>query len=218
MAIRLDPESTDVQGLPVVTWEEDRNLFAPEGFGPARVACFLRPNEKGDLQFVAVGSVRHGEYEEARAWEKLVSFGTGTADQHYRSAGERALIETLASKSKSGMGRLLATDGAHVVLAHFADERPSIAMHLNCAEASPVEVALLHDRLSREFIGKRRDLVYAICDGEFRWPEGKPPFAAFMAPAPTPATASRWLLRVIDLSIAAGLGLIGWLVYEFVLP
>jgi hypothetical protein len=31
MAIRLDPKAADAQGLPVVSWEEDRNLFAPGG-------------------------------------------------------------------------------------------------------------------------------------------------------------------------------------------
>ncbi len=214
MAIRLDKERTDAQGLPVVTWEEDRNLFAPGGLSPARVACFIRPNGKGELQFVSAGLVRHGEFEEARPWVKLVSFGTGTAEQHYHSPGERAVIDTLAGKSKSGVGRVLATDGAHVVLAHFADERPSIAMHLNCAEASPAEVALLHDRLSRAFIAKRPLLLNGICGGEYIWPKDKP-FIAFQPPAP--AVVLRWKARLVDLSIAAMLGLIGWAFYEFVL-
>ena len=215
MAIRLDPEQTDAQGLPVVTWEEDRNLFAPEGPGPARVACFIRPDkETGVLQFVASGSVRHGEFEEARPWEKLVSFGTGTAEQHYHSPGERAVIDTLASKSKSGVGRLLATDGAHVVLANFADERPSIGMHLNCAEASPAEVALLHNRLSREFIAKRPLLLSEICGGEYIWPKDRP-FIAFQPPAP--AVVPRWKPRFVDLSIAATLALVAWGFYELVL-
>ncbi len=214
MAIRQDKERTDEQGLPVVTWEEDRNLFAPGGISPAQVACFIRPNEKGELQFVSAGLVRQGEFEEARPWEKLVSFGTGTAEQHYHSPGERAVIDTLASKSKSGVGRVLATDGAHVVLAHFADERPSIGMHLNCAEASPAEVALLHDRLSREFVAKRPLLVNEICGGEYIWPKDKP-FIAF--PSPVPAADPRWKARLVDLSIAAMLALIGWGLYEFVL-
>ncbi len=215
MAIRLDPERTDAQGLPVVSWEEDRNLFAPGGLSPARVACFIRPDEEtGVLQFVSVGPVRHGEFEEARPWEKLVSFGTGTAEQHYHSPGERAVIDMLASKSKSGVGRVLATDGAHVVLAHFADERPSIGMHLNCAEASPAEVALLHDRLSRAFIAKRPLLLNEICGGEYIWPKDKP-FVAFQPPAP--AVVRRWKARLVDLSIAVALGLIGWGFYEFAL-
>ncbi|MGO9473871.1 MAG: hypothetical protein ACLPWS_10785 [Rhodomicrobium sp.] len=215
MAIRLDPPRTDAQGLPVVSWEEDRNLFAPDGISPARVACFIRPDkETGVLQFVSVGSVRHGQFEEARPWEKLVSFSTSTAEQHYRSAGERALIDVLASKSKSGAGRILAADGAHVMLANFADDRPSVPMHLNCAECAPVEMALLHDRLHREFISKRRDLVYAICDGEFSWPKDKP----FVADRrPETAAVPQWLARAIDLSIAAVLGLIGWGIYELLL-
>ncbi len=214
MAIRLDLVTADAQGLPVVTWEEDRNLFAPGGISPARVACFIRPDEMGVLQFVSAGSVRHGAFEEARPWEKLVSFATGTAEQHYRSAGDRALLDVLVSKSKSGVARVLAADGAHVVLAHFADERPSVAMHLNCAEASPVEVALLHDRLSREFVRKRPDLVREICGGEFRWTEDMPPFVAYSPPVP--AAVPPWQARLVDLSIAVALGLIGWGFYEFV--
>jgi hypothetical protein len=67
MAIRLDKERTDAQGLPVVTWEEDRNLFAPGGISPARVACFIQPDaETGVMQFVSAGLVRHGEFVEAR--------------------------------------------------------------------------------------------------------------------------------------------------------
>ena len=67
MAIRFDKVTEDEQKLPVVSWEEDRNIFAPAGFGPARVACFIRPDkESGRLMFVAAGSVRHGDFEEAR--------------------------------------------------------------------------------------------------------------------------------------------------------
>ncbi len=158
MTIKLDPVAADGQGLPVVAWEEDRNHFAPEGAGRARIACFIRRDEKsGVLQFVRSGSVRHGAFEEARPWDRLVSFGRETAEQLYTSASDRALLDVLASKSKSGAGRLLATDGAQVMLANFADERPSVPMHLNCAESSPAEVALLHDRLHREFILNRAD-------------------------------------------------------------
>ncbi|MGO9172231.1 MAG: hypothetical protein ACLP7P_09730 [Rhodomicrobium sp.] len=215
MAIRLDKERTDEQGLPVVTWEEDRNLFAPGGLSPARVACFIRPNDKGELQFVSVGSVRHGEFEEARPWEKLVSFGMGTADQHYRSAGERALLDMLAGKSKRGVGRVLATDGAHVVLAHFADDRPSIAMHLNCAEASPVEVALLHDRLSREFVRRRDAEFRQIYGRDMIWPKDGPSFKAYTPPAL--ASVPWWMNRLADITVIAVLGLMGWGFYWFLL-
>lgn len=174
MAIRLDPPKVDAQGLPIVSWEEDRNLFSLDGSGPARVTCFLRPDAAGVLQFVAVGPVRHGAFEEARPWEFLHSFASSSADQHYYSATDRALRDLLASKSKSGVARLLMTDAAHVVLANFADERSSVPMHLNCADATPVEVGLLHDRLRREFLDRRVDLVLERCDGGFVWPLNKP--------------------------------------------
>ena len=215
MAIRIDAITQDAQGLPVVSWEEDRNLFAPDGIGPARIACFIRPDEKTRvLQFVAAGSVRHGAFEEARPWQLLHSFERSTAEQHYYAPHERALIDTLANKSKSGLGRLLANDGAHVLLANFSDERRSVPMHLNCAEASPAEVVLLHDLLLREFIDRRGDIVREHCGSEFVWPPGKP-FIVWKAPAP--AVVPRWKARMVDLSIAAILALIGWGFYEYVL-
>ena len=174
MTIRIDAVTKDAQGLPVVSWVEDRNIFAPQGGGQARVTCFIRPDEKtGTLQFVATGSVRHGAFEEARPWELLQSFAISSADQHYYSATDRVLRDVLASKSKSGAARLLMTDGAHVLLANFADERASMPMHLNCADATPVEVGLLHDWLRREFVDRRVDLVLERCDGTFLWPRDK---------------------------------------------
>lgn len=215
MAIRLEPWESDDQGLPVVSWEEDRNLFAPDGIGPARVACFIRPDAKtGVLHFVAAGSVRQGAFEEARPWEFLHSFERGTAEQHYYPPSGRALINTLAGKSKSGLGRLLATDGAQVLLANFADERRSVPMHLNCAEASPGEIALLHDRLRREFIDRRGDIVHEICCGEFVWQPGKAfkPFAP-----PEPAAVPRWAEWLVNASIAALLTLLGFGFYALVM-
>lgn len=215
MAIRRGPEQTDAQGLPVVSWEEDRNLFAPEGACPARVACFIRRDEKfGVLQFVRSGSARHGAFEEARPWELLKSFEKGSADQLYYAASDRAALDLLASKSKSGAGRLLTADGALVILANFADERASVATHLNCADATLSDMALLHDRLHRAFIAQRPLVVNELCGGEFVWPEDKP-FIAFESPAP--AVIPRWKARLVDLSIVAALGLIAWGVYEFVL-
>jgi hypothetical protein len=211
MAIKLDPDAVDAQGLPVVTWEEDRNLFAPDGLSPARVACFIRPNAAGVLQFVAVGAVRHGEFEEARPWELLKSFEKASAEQLYHSAADRALIDALASKSKSGAARLLTTDGAQVILANFADARASVATHLNCADCAPVEMALLHDRLQREFIAKRPYLVSDKCDGAYLWPKDKP-FVTYTPSAP--AVVPRWQALLVDVSIAVVLGLIGCGLYE----
>jgi len=205
MAIRLDPVAADDQGLPVVTWEEDRNLFAPDGISPARVACLIRPDASGVLQFVSIGSVRHGAFEEARPWEKLVSFAVERAEQLYHSSADRALLDVLANKSKSGAGRLLTTDGALVMVANFADDRRSVPMHLNCADCTPVEAAMLHDRLRLEFIDKRWDLVADKCGGEHAWPKDRP-FVAYTPPAP--ATVPRWLVHLGDVVMVVVLGLI----------
>jgi hypothetical protein len=213
MAIRLDPKAADAQGLPVVTWEEDRNLFAPGGVSPARVACFIRPDANGVLQFVSVGLVSHGEFEEARPWEALVSFEIKKADQLYH-AGERVLVDVLASKSKSGAARLMAHDGAQVMLANFADEQRSVPMHLNCADALPVEMAMLHDRLHGEFLSKQRSLVAERCDGEFVWPKDRP-FVAYTPQAAAPLP--RWKTRLVDLAIVLLLGLTGWELYALLM-
>jgi hypothetical protein len=214
MAIRLDAKAVDAQGLPVVTWEEDRNLFAPGGVSPARVACFIRPDNNGVLQFVSAGLVRHGEFEEARPWEALAGFEVSSADKHYRSPAERAVLDTLGNKSKSGVGRLLATDGASVILANFADERRSLPMHLNCADCTPVEAAMLHDRLRLEFLDRRKDLIDERCDGEFVWPKDRP-FNAFK---PQVAQAlPRWMVRLFDTAIVLLLGLAVWGLYELLL-
>jgi hypothetical protein len=205
MAIRLDPTSPDSQGLPVVSWEEDRNLFAPGGVTPARVSCFIRPDENGVLQFVSVGAVRHGEFEEARPWEALAGFEVSSADKHYRSAAESALLDMLASKSKSGAGRVFTTDGAFVILASFGDERRSMPMHLNCAACKPVEAVMLHDRLRLEFLDRRMALIDERCNGEYVWPQARP----FVAHTPAvSAAAPRWIARLADLLVVVVLGLI----------
>jgi hypothetical protein len=214
MAIRLDPEQADAQGFPVVSWEEDRNLFAPEGAGPARVACFIRPDkETGVLQFVTTGSVRIGSFEEARPWETLKSFEKASADQLYYTASDRAALDLLAGKSKSGVGRLLAADGALVMLANFADARASVATHLNCADATLTDMAMLHDRLHREFIARRANAINELCGSEHIWPKDKP-FIAYEPPAL--AIMPRWKARLVDLSIALVLALIAWGLYKLV--
>jgi hypothetical protein len=158
--------------------------------------------------------VRHGPFEEARPWELLKSFEKGAADQLYSTASDRAALDLLASKSKSGAGRLLVADGALVMLANFADTRGSVATHLNCADATLTDMALLHDRLQREFIGKRLHLVNELCGGEYIWPKDEP-FIAYEPPAPV--VMPRWKARFVDLSIAAMLGLVAWGMYVFVL-
>ena len=214
MGIRLDPETVDEQGLPVVSWVEDRNLFAPEGVGRARVTCFIRPDESGVLQFVSAGSVREGAFEEARPWELLKSFKAGAAEQLYATQAERVWRDILASKSKSGLARGLLTDGAQVMMANFGDEHASVAMHLNCAEASTVDMARLHDRLHNEFIVKRPLLMRQKCGPDRRW-RGEPAFVAYTPPAP-PAS-SFWMERLADLIVVLVLGLFGWGFYMLVI-
>ena len=211
MGIRLAAEAVDAQGLPVVTWEEDRNLFAPGGFGRARVTCFIRPDVNGVLQFVSVGPVRHGAHEEARPWEALVSFSVSRADQHYYSASEKALIEVVASRGKSGAGRLVATDGAHVIEASFRDDRPGVSMHLNCAEARLADVAIVHDRLSRDFVTRKTEFLHRLGLAEFRWPDSKPPFVAYQPPAPV--AISPWIRHLADLATVAVIVAIAWALY-----
>ncbi len=214
MAIRFDDNEPDAQGFPVVSWVEDRNLFAPGGASLARVTCFIgRDETTGVLQFVAAGSVRHGDYVEARPWQRLVSFERSSADHLYYSAQDRAALEWLGQKGKTGIARMATTDGALVMLAHFEDERPTDPMHLNCAVASPVEAMQLHDRLTREFIAKRPHLVEATCNGEYKWPEGKP-FTAYEPPAPV--VIPPWMNWLINLSIAAVLGAMGFGFYWMV--
>ena len=200
-----------------MSWVEDRNIFAPEGVGPSRVACFIRPDkESGKLMFVAAGSVRgsvrHGEFEEARPWELLHSFEQTVADQIYPSAHERVILDTL--RRKNSMTGIALTDGAHVLVANFADERASVGMHINCASASPIEVALLHDRLRREFIDKRHNYVIDFCDGAFIWPEDKPAFKPFALPDPVKLPA--WADRLANALVAGIFALFGLGFYWFV--
>ena len=210
MAIRFDDITHDAQGLPVVCWEEDRNIFAPEGIAPARVACFIRPDkETGELMFVAAGTVRHGAFEEARSWESLHTFKISAAEHHYWSAHERKAIDVLTEKSK--LGKIILTDGAHVLLANFRDERSSMPMHINCAFAQPVEMAELHDRLQREFVDKRHDYRRDCCDGEYIWSKQNSAFKPFTLPEP--AVLPPWKDRLAYASVAVVLGLMGFWIY-----
>jgi hypothetical protein len=47
-------------------------------------------------------------------------------------------------------------------------------IHLNYGECAPVEMAILHDRLEREFIRRRHTLLDERCDGELVWPKDQP--------------------------------------------
>jgi membrane-associated protease RseP (regulator of RpoE activity) len=78
--------------------------------------------------------------------------------------------------------------------------------------ASGKLVALLKGH-SREYIGRREQLVNEICGGEYVWPKYRR-FVAFEPPAQ--AVIPRWKVGLVDLSIAAALVLTGWAFYEFV--
>jgi hypothetical protein len=214
MGIRLLSHTKDWQGFPVVIWQEDRNLFAPHGGGRARIDCFIQPNEVGELQFVSTGAVRYGGFEKARSWAKLVSFSVERADQLYVSAANRALLDVVASRSKSGVGRLITIDGAFVILANFADEQASIPMHLNCAACAPVEAAELHNCLHSAFIVNRPDAVNENNGGEFIWPRQKR-FVAYEPPAPVETPL--WMEWASNLIAAAVVGAIGFGFYWLLL-
>jgi len=216
MAIKLDVIGKDDQGLPVVSWEEDRNLFAPGGGGRERVSCFIRPDkETGELQFVAVGLVRHGAYEETRPWRKLTSFSTALAENLHATAQQKVLMQALGEKNRAA--RVLLTDGAHVVVAHFEGREGFDApLNLNCADASAAEASELYAVLTREFFGERERVLNASkCRGEYLWPKDAPPFVAYTPGKIEPL--SPWIVRLVDLSVVAVFGLFGWGFYWFLL-
>lgn len=207
MTIRFDDVKEDAQGLPVVSWTEDRNIFAPDGLGPARVACFVRPGEGGELMFVAAGSVRYGAFEEARPWRLLKSFESSQAEQHYYSPERFAVMKVLREKNK--MLAIAMTDGAHILLASFADERASVPMHLNCASATPVEIAELHDRLRREFIDKRKEYVLKSYYRDYVW-KGRKKFKAYVLPKPVELPWADWGVHACVAAIFAVFALAFW--------
>ena len=211
MTIRFDDVRQDAQGLPVVSWTEDRNIFAPAGATRARVACFIRPDANGVLQFAAAGDVRHGDFEEARPWQALYAFALSNADQQYYAPHDRALMD--AAVSKNLFLRVALADAAHVLIANFNDERASVGVHINCASAAPVKIAALHDRLRREFIDKREHYRLECCDGEFVWPKDKV-FEAYVLPKPT--ELPRWADWLMNAAIAVLIGVFGFGFYWLV--
>lgn len=162
--------SRDGAGFPVVAWTEDRNLASPEAMRRARVECrIMKDGTSGVLLFVARGTVRdpHGRFEEGRPWVRLRGFSRHTADGLYYSKSQLEFRHHIANK---GVGAKLAlSDSAHVLSAEFDDD---IALHINCADATPVDIDRLHVTLIREFIRSRGELVDHACRGVFEWPLG----------------------------------------------
>ena len=114
-------------------------------------------------------------------------------------------------KGKNKLSGIVLTDGAHVLLANFKDERSSVPMHINCASARPVEVAELHDRLLREFIHKRDDYVRESYYGEFVW-KGRKKFKPFTLPEP--AKLPLWADWLANAFVAVILVAMAWGFYE----
>jgi len=215
MAIKIDVIDKDAQGLPVVSWIEDRNHFAPSVGGRERVTCFIRPDDTGELQFVAVGKVRHGEDEETRPWRKLNGFSYAPACNVYRTAQEAAIVRALGDKYKAAGVAL--TDGAHVMIAHCeGHEGFEPPLHLNCADASDADTRKLFAILTREFTGRQREEVLnkAACQGEYVWPKG----VAFNAHTPAkldPPPA--WIEPLANLAVVAFFALLGFGFYWFLI-
>jgi hypothetical protein len=118
----------------------------------------------GTLLFVARGTSRQGSFEEGKPWERLRGFSKHNAEELYYTRQQLELLRHFANKS---LGTKLAlSGGAHVLLAEFDD---NVALHLNCADATPVEIDRLHVTLIREFIRSREELVGNICSIAFEW-------------------------------------------------
>jgi hypothetical protein len=157
----------DDAGFPIVAWTEDRNLASPEAHRPAHVECRVMKNTAGVLLFVARGTKRHGSFEEGKPWERLRGFSRHTADELYYTRHQLERLRSFADKSP---GRKFAlSDGAQVLLAEFDD---NVALHINCAVATPVEIDRLHMTLIHAFIRGRDELVGYICSVAYEWPVG----------------------------------------------
>jgi hypothetical protein len=150
-----------VHGLPWLMWDEDR----PSG-SKKRVACAIYGSD--ELMFKTSGSMLSDPVYRERPWEKLIGFRAVPARDLYYSGMEKRIEEEL--KRNGVLFRLLLPDDAVVMTAEFADDRPSLPMHLNYGVGTPVEVAELHDALYQRFIGERKAIVDAVCGGEFKYP------------------------------------------------
>ncbi len=195
MAIRFRKIGVDDQNLPVVSWVEKRNSFAPGRGGREIVSCFVRPDEKsGELQFVAVGTVRHGQPVESRPWRKLTDFRMARAEDLYTSPQDKALKEEVGRKYPAA--RVLLTDGAHAIVA--VCEEPGgkeTPMHLNCADAPAAQAHELLTVLQREFFDQRGEaLQRAKLRGEYVWPKDRP----FVAYTPDKLEPLPWWYPLVE--------------------
>lgn len=157
----------DGAGLPIVAWREGRGLHSPEALRLARVECRIMKDEKdGTLLFAARGSVREGSFEEAKPWAQLTGFDCKPAHTLYNSVTDLFLRQKALEKTPTGA--LALHDGAQVFLALFG--QTELPIHINCAEASPVELQKLQATLRRAFLEQRDHLIFKHCGNVFRWP------------------------------------------------
>jgi hypothetical protein len=160
--IALDPERVDGNGFPVVSWVERRNGFAPDGAGLARVECAIREDWRtGALLVSVMGGLRAGEVQQGRAWEALTGFDASATAQQLFYPGSQS----------SGMR--LVQDQARVIQANFLDDRPSLPLYVNRADASEAAIRELHSILTHHFLSGRDHWLRQINDGQFLWPAGR---------------------------------------------
>lgn len=158
--------TTDAAGFPIIAWREDRNMHSPEALRRARIECRIMKHAKtGALLFVARGSTRYGPFEEAKPWSHLRGFTVQSAQNLYYPRAWLDAQNSLTSKSVGA--RIVLTDAAQVITAEFADDTP---IHINCADATPVEIDSVHKALLREFetnkdvLGRRYDYQWPTDD------------------------------------------------------
>jgi hypothetical protein len=159
----VDVWAYDDGGLPWLVWDEDR----PQG-KRAAVGCSIYANDNDELLFETDGSLMSASMYRSRLWEKLVGFRAVPASELYFSGMEKRIQQELMNNWM--LFRLYLPNDAVVMTAEFADGHSSVPMHLNYGVGTPVEIAELHDALYRRFIGERKAILDAVCDGEFKWP------------------------------------------------
>lgn len=173
MGIKIEWETVDSNGFPMVSWKEDRNLVG--GAGYRRIMCFIWLGANGVLQFASSRRKWFQTKAEMRPWESLVSFSIESSDQIYYSGTDHALRNFSGSSKELGRSiQVLLADGAYVISANFSDDHPSLPMYLTRANCTQAQARELHDRLLREFIAKREGYVREINQGEYVW-KGKYP-------------------------------------------
>ena len=95
----------------------------------------------------------------------------------------QAVLNEVRHRSKVSATRIALTDGAHVMLANFSDERRATPIHLNCAACASVDMSLLYERLDQEFVSKSAiSSSMKKYQGDYVWPKDRP-FEAYQPPA-----------------------------------